>query len=80
MGVLSELVSGISAGTIEVIDLTAPLSSETPILKLPPPFADTITFGLEEISRYDDRGPRGTGTTSAAASTPAPTSTLPTTG
>jgi kynurenine formamidase len=57
MGVLSELVSGISAGTIEVIDLTAPLSSETPILKLPPPFADTITFGLEEISRYDDRGP-----------------------
>ncbi|MFF5293079.1 cyclase family protein [Paractinoplanes globisporus] len=57
MSVLSELVSGINSGTIEVIDLTAPLSSETPILKLPPPFADTITFSLEEISRYDDRGP-----------------------
>src|SRR3954470_14187563 len=57
MSVLSDLVSAIGAGTIEVIDLTAPLSSETPILKLPPPFADTITFSLEEISRYDDRGP-----------------------
>jgi kynurenine formamidase len=50
-------VSGISNGTIEVIDLTAPLSSETPILKLPAPFADTVPFSLEEISRYDDRGP-----------------------
>jgi kynurenine formamidase len=57
MSVLSDLVSAIGAGTIEVIDLTAPLSSETPILKLPPPFADTATFSLEEISRYDDRGP-----------------------
>jgi kynurenine formamidase len=57
MSVLRELVSGISNGTIEVIDLTAPLSSETPILKLPAPFADTVPFSLEEISRYDDRGP-----------------------
>jgi kynurenine formamidase len=57
MSVLRDLVSGISTGTIEVIDLTAPLSSETPILKLPPPFADTAPFSLEEISRYDDRGP-----------------------
>jgi kynurenine formamidase len=50
-------VSGIGDGTIEVVDLTAPLSSETPILKLPAPFADTVPFSLEEISRYDDRGP-----------------------
>ena len=57
MSVLQELVGAIRTGSIEVVDLTAPLSSETPILKLPPPFADTITFGLEEISRYDDRGP-----------------------
>ena len=57
MSVLQELVSAIEGGAIEVIDLTAPLSSDTPILKLPPPFADTIPFGLEEISRYDDRGP-----------------------
>ena len=57
MTVLQALASGISDGTIEVVDLTAPLSSETPILKLPPPFANTVSFSLEEISRYDDRGP-----------------------
>ena len=57
MSVLQSLVSAVRGGTIEVVDLTAPLSSETPILKLPPPFADTATFRLEEISRYDDRGP-----------------------
>jgi kynurenine formamidase len=57
MSVLQALVSGISGGSIAVVDLTAPLSGDTPILKLPQPFADTATFSLEEISRYDDRGP-----------------------
>ena len=57
MSVLQALVSGISGGSIVVVDLTAPLSSRTPILKLPEPFADTAIFSLEEISRYDDRGP-----------------------
>jgi kynurenine formamidase len=57
MSTLQALVSGISAGSIEVLDLTAPLSSGTPILKLPEPFANTVPFSLEEISRYDDRGP-----------------------
>ena len=57
MGVLSDLVSGLRAGSIEVLDLTAPLSERTPILQLPEPFGNTVTFALEEISRYDDRGP-----------------------
>jgi kynurenine formamidase len=57
MSTLQALVSGISAGSIEVLDLSAPLSSGTPILKLPEPFANTVPFSLEEISRYDDRGP-----------------------
>ena len=57
MGVLSDLVSGLRAGSIEVLDLTAPLSEQTPILQLPEPFGNTVTFALEEISRYDDRGP-----------------------
>jgi len=57
MSILQALVSGVSGGAIEVVDLTAPLSSSTPILKLPEPFADTVPFSLEEISRYDDRGP-----------------------
>ncbi|MFC7533821.1 cyclase family protein [Actinoplanes sp. GCM10030250] len=57
MSILQALVSGVGSGAIEVVELTAPLSSGTPILKLPEPFANTITFSLEEISRYDDRGP-----------------------
>jgi kynurenine formamidase len=27
------------------------------VIKLPPPFSNTVTFALHEISRYDDRGP-----------------------
>jgi kynurenine formamidase len=42
---------------LDVIDLTAPLTSQTPIIQLPPPFANTKPFSLTEISRYDDRGP-----------------------
>jgi kynurenine formamidase len=57
VSVLSELLSALRARTVEVVDLTAPLSSETPVLQLPPPFANASTFGLTEISRYDDRGP-----------------------
>jgi kynurenine formamidase len=57
VSVLSDLLTGISAGTIEVIDLTAPLSEDTPIIQLPPPFGNTIPFARAEISHYDDRGP-----------------------
>ena len=55
--VLAALLSGLRSGSIEVVDLTAPLSSSTPVIQLPPPFGQTQTFELEEISRYDDRGP-----------------------
>jgi kynurenine formamidase len=57
MSVLSSLVAGIRGGSIEVVDLTAPLSEKTPILLLPEPFANTVPFSLQEISRYDERGP-----------------------
>ncbi|MEV6301104.1 cyclase family protein [Actinoplanes sp. NPDC051861] len=57
MSILQALVSGVDSGAIDVVELTAPLSSGTPILQLPEPFSNTIPFGLEEISRYDDRGP-----------------------
>ncbi|WP_410596453.1 cyclase family protein [Amycolatopsis sp. lyj-23] len=58
MSLLDELGKAIAGGTVEIVDLTAPLSSSTPILQLPEPFANTIPFRLEEISRYDERGPR----------------------
>jgi kynurenine formamidase len=41
----------------EVIDLTQPLSEDTPVLQLPEPFANTPGLKRREISRYDDRGP-----------------------
>lgn len=57
MSILNGLLSGMAEGRVEVIDLTAPLSERTPIIMLPPPFANTQRFSLTEISRYDDRGP-----------------------
>lgn len=57
MSLLASLVDAISTGGIEVIDLTAPLSASTPILKLPEPFGNTWRFNLSEISRYNEAGP-----------------------
>jgi kynurenine formamidase len=57
MTVLSNLLAELAAGRLDVLDLTAPLSERTPVLQLPPPFANTQHFGLREISRYDERGP-----------------------
>lgn len=57
MSVLEDLVLGISSGSVEVVDLTAPLTAETPVLQLPAEFGQTARFELEEISRYDERGP-----------------------
>ena len=57
MTALSDFAAALASGTIDVIDLTTPLSESTPILELPPEFGQTQQFQLEEISRYDDRGP-----------------------
>jgi kynurenine formamidase len=57
MSILSSFAEALATGRIEVVDLTAPLSAETPVIQLPPEFAQTAPFQLEELSRYDDRGP-----------------------
>ncbi|GGI07998.1 cyclase family protein [Egicoccus halophilus] len=57
MGSLDDVAARLVDGTIEVIDLTAPLHADTPILALPEPFGQTEPFRLHEISRYDERGP-----------------------
>src|SRR6202045_4275481 len=54
---LAQLVSGIVGGGIRVVDLTVPLEPSTQTIQLPPPFAPSKPFSLEEISRYDERGP-----------------------
>jgi kynurenine formamidase len=57
MPVLDQLLAAIRSASVEVIDLTARLEASTPVIQLPPPFANTISFSLQEVSRYDDRGP-----------------------
>ena len=57
MSILGNLLNGLAEGRAEVVDLTAPLSERTPVIQLPPPFANTQGFSLREISHYDERGP-----------------------
>jgi kynurenine formamidase len=55
--ILTSLVEQLLAGKIRVVDLTVPLEAATPTIQLPPIFAPSRPFSLEEISRYDERGP-----------------------
>ncbi len=55
--VLAALTDALADGSVEVVDLTARLSAETPVIQLPPEFGQTARFQLDEISRYDERGP-----------------------
>jgi kynurenine formamidase len=57
MPVLDQLITAIRSSAVQVIDLTARLEPATPVIALPPPFANTKPFSLHEVSRYDDRGP-----------------------
>ena len=57
MSVLSALLGAARSGSVRIVDLTTPLQETTPILELPAPFANASRFRLEELSRYDDRGP-----------------------
>ena len=58
MSTLSDLAAALATGAIEVVDLTAPLSRDDPgAPAAAEPFGQTARFELEEISRYDDRGP-----------------------
>ncbi len=54
---LARLVAELAAGKLRVVDLTQPLSAETPLLPLPTQWNNTPAFRLYELSRYDERGP-----------------------
>jgi kynurenine formamidase len=54
---VASLLDGLASGSVEIVDLTQSLSESTPVIKLPPPFANTPALSRTEISRYDDRGP-----------------------
>jgi kynurenine formamidase len=55
--VISSLLSALSGGEVEILDLTSPLSPATPVLSLPEPFANTIPLSLEKVSDFDADGP-----------------------
>lgn len=57
MTLLASLAEALAEGSIRIVDLTQPLSTATPVIRLPEPFANTPGFTMREISRYDDRGP-----------------------
>ncbi|MGO2053064.1 cyclase [Glutamicibacter sp. BW80] len=56
-GTLSSTLTALATGAVQVHDLTAPLSAETPTLVLPEPFANLNDFSLEEVSAYNAPGP-----------------------
>jgi len=57
MNALSLFVESLSTGQIRVIDLTQTLSPEFPQISLPPEMGQAWPFRIEEVSRYDERGP-----------------------
>jgi kynurenine formamidase len=55
--ILPHLISDIIAGRIRVVDLTHTLEPRFPPIVLPPEFGQSAPVRIEEISRYDARGP-----------------------
>ncbi len=54
---LAGLAAALAGGGVRVVDLTQPLRPSTPVIQLPPPLAPSQPFRIEEIARYDERGP-----------------------
>ncbi|MFV0457235.1 MAG: cyclase family protein [Actinomycetales bacterium] len=57
MTAIDTLLAALGSDEVRILDLTAPLSPDTPILTLPPPFANTIPLSVERVSDFDDDGP-----------------------
>ena len=57
MSSITDLLADIAAGKVKVVDLTQPLGPDTPVIDLPPIFAQSPPLTITEISRYNDQGP-----------------------
>ena len=55
--ILTALAGALRGGQIQVIDLTQTLTPEFPQIALPPEFGQCWPFRIEEVSKYDERGP-----------------------
>ncbi len=54
--ILQQLAQAILSGSVKVIDLSATLTPQTPVIKLRAPFAQSAPVSIECISEYDERG------------------------
>ncbi len=54
---LEALANALTDGSVRVVDLTQLLTPEFPSLVLPPELGQCAPFRIEEVSRYDARGP-----------------------
>ncbi len=54
---LKAFAAAIAAGGLRVVDLTQTLDPDFPTIVLPPELGQSQPFRIEEISRYDHRGP-----------------------
>ena len=54
---LTELAGALNSGAVRVVDLTQTLSPDFPQIALPPEMGQCWPFRIEEVSRYDERGP-----------------------
>jgi kynurenine formamidase len=54
---VTDLIAALGDGSVEVVDLTQPLSETTPVLVLPEPFANTPHLSRRPLSHFDDNGP-----------------------
>ena len=57
MSALAAFAEEFVKGKIRVVDLTQTLSPEFPSISLPPEMGQAWPFRIEEVSRYDERGP-----------------------
>ena len=57
-GALQSLLGAVAASSgVHIVDLTQTLSPDFPPIVLPPEMGQSRPFRIEEISRYDERGP-----------------------
>src|SRR5262245_28312186 len=54
---LGDLVTALASGRVRVVDLTQTLTPDFPQIALPPEMGQCWAFRIEEVSKYDERGP-----------------------
>lgn len=57
MSLLKQLGESLLSNSIRTVDLSFTLDPDFPVLVLPPEFGQCQPFRVEEVSRYDERGP-----------------------